>query len=36
MSTFNLVFWGAMTGIAVYPVWRDTKSVADAARASGL
>jgi hypothetical protein len=31
MSTFNLVFWSAITGIAIYPVWRDAKFLANAA-----
>jgi hypothetical protein len=31
MPTFNVVFWSAMTGIAVYPVWRDAKSLAHGA-----
>ena len=28
---FNLLFWGAMTGIGIYPVCRDAKRLADAA-----
>ena len=28
---FNLLFWSAMTGIAIYPVCRDAKRLADAA-----
>lgn len=31
MRTFNLLFWGAMTGIGTYPVRRDAKRLADAA-----
>jgi hypothetical protein len=28
---FNVVFWSAMTGVAIYPVLRDAKRLADAA-----
>jgi hypothetical protein len=28
---FNLLFWGAMTAIGIYPVCRDAKRLADAA-----
>jgi hypothetical protein len=31
MQRFNLVFWSAMTGIAIFPVRRDAKRLADAA-----
>ena len=31
MRTFNLLFWGAMTAIGIYPVNRDAKRLADAA-----
>jgi hypothetical protein len=31
MQRFNLLFWSAMTGIAIYPVRRDAKRLADAA-----
>ena len=31
MRGFNLLFWSAMTGIAIYPVRRDAKRLADAA-----
>jgi len=31
MQRFNLLFWGAMTVIAIYPVRRDAKRLADAA-----
>ena len=31
MRGFNLLFWSAMTGIAIYPVCRDAKRLADAA-----
>ena len=30
MQRFNLLFWSAMTGIAIYPVRRDAKRLADA------
>jgi hypothetical protein len=30
MQRFNLLFWSAMTGIAIYPVHRDAKRLADA------
>jgi ABC-type iron transport system FetAB permease component len=33
IPTFNLVFWSAMTGIAIYLVWRDAKCLGNAARA---
>jgi len=31
---FNVVFWSAMTGVAIYPVLRDAKRLADAASPS--
>jgi hypothetical protein len=31
IPTFSLVFWSAMTGIAIYLVWRDAKCLANAA-----
>jgi hypothetical protein len=31
LQIFNVVFWSAMTGIAIYLVWRDAKCLADAA-----
>jgi hypothetical protein len=33
---FNLIFWSAMTGIAIYPVRRDAKRLADAAGPSQI
>ena len=32
LRRFNLLFWSAMTCIAIYPVRRDAKRLADAAR----
>jgi hypothetical protein len=29
---FSVVFWGAMTAVAIYPVRRDAKRLADASR----
>ena len=34
MRGFNLLFWSAMTSIAIYPVRRDAKRLADAAEPS--
>jgi len=31
IPAFNLVFWSAMTGIAIYLVWRDAKCLVKAA-----
>ena len=31
IPAFNLVFWSVMTGIAIYLVWRDAKSLVIAA-----
>ena len=31
MRRFSLVFWTALTGVAIYPVLRDAKLLADAA-----
>ena len=31
IPAFNLVFWSAMTGIAIYLVWRDAKCLTNAA-----
>jgi hypothetical protein len=36
MQGFNLLFWSAMTGIAIYPVCRDVKRLADAAGPSQI
>ena len=36
MRGFNLLFWSAMTGIAIYPVCRDAKRLADAAGPSQI
>jgi hypothetical protein len=36
MQRFNLLFWSAMTGIAIYPVHRDAKRLADAAEPNQL
>jgi hypothetical protein len=30
MRGFNVLFWSAMTGIAIFPVYRDTKRLAHA------
>jgi hypothetical protein len=34
MQRFNLLFWSALTGVAIYPVHRDAKRLADAAAPS--
>jgi hypothetical protein len=36
MRRFNVVFWSALTGVAIYPVLRDAKRLADAARPSQI
>ena len=36
MRTFGLVFWSAMTAIAIYPVRRDAKRLADAVASSHI
>lgn len=36
MRRFNLVFWTALTGVAIYPVLRDAKRLADAAGPSQI
>lgn len=30
LRKFGVVFWSAMTAVAIYPVWRDAKRLADA------
>lgn len=32
MRRFNVVFWSAMTSVAIYPVHRDAKRLSDAAK----
>jgi hypothetical protein len=34
LQRFGLIFWSAITGIAIYPVCRDAKTLADAASPS--
>jgi hypothetical protein len=36
MRTFGVVFWGAMTAVAIYPVRRDAKRLADVVVASHI
>jgi hypothetical protein len=36
MRRFNLVFWITLTGVAIYPVRRDAKRLADAAGPSQI
>jgi hypothetical protein len=36
MRRFNVVFWSALTGVAIYPVLRDAKRLADAVRPSQI
>ena len=36
MQRFNLLFWSALTCIAIYPVHRDAKRLADAASPSHI
>jgi hypothetical protein len=36
LRRFGLVFWSAITGIGIYPVCRDAKRLADAARPSWI
>ena len=36
MQTFGVVFWSAMTAVAIYPVRRDAKGLADAVASSHI
>jgi|SRR5580704_3649694 hypothetical protein len=36
MQTFGVVFWSAMTAVAIYPVRRDAKRLADAVASSHI
>jgi hypothetical protein len=36
MRTFGMVFWSAMTAVAIYPVRRDAKRLADAVASSQI
>jgi hypothetical protein len=36
MRRFSVIFWGAMTGIGIYPVCRDAKRLADASGPSQI
>ena len=36
MRRFNVVFWSALTGVAIYPVLRDAERLADAASPSQI